>query len=327
MNTHEKLPVLIDCDPGADDVFALLRLLINHQFSQMPLEVVGITTVGGNVSAEKTYENVLRICNLLNIHDLSIGKDHRQIVAEDASYIHGEDGIGNLGAMLPEVHCPAETPDSVEMILDALHRAPDALTLIATGPLTNLALAEEKEPGILRKAKHIIAMGGAIEMQGNVTATAEFNIFYDPESAAKVFAASERIVLLPLDLTTRMAFTMKDMENCFLSQVNHSQKQEFMRALTKFIISTNMKFRETGYQEGFYIHDAHTVGFLLYPHLYQGFFTQVQVETQGKFTRGQTIADRRNVAMLKPNCFVAMDFKQEQFLDAITQDFKLFDFS
>jgi hypothetical protein len=77
-----------------------------------------------------------------------------------------------------------------------------------------------------------------------------------------------------------MPFTMKDMENCFISTVNNTQKQEFMRALTKFIIATNMKFRETGYQEGFYIHDAHTVGILLYPHLYKGSFMQVNIETQ-----------------------------------------------
>ncbi|MFC2494841.1 MAG: nucleoside hydrolase [Candidatus Absconditicoccaceae bacterium] len=326
-SSEEKVRLLVDCDPGADDVFALLWLLIQHKFAEIPLEIVGITTVGGNVAADKTYENVLRLCAMVDEQRIPIGKDHRQIVSEDASYIHGNDGIGNLGAMLPPVQYPQEVLDSVTMIIEALEKYPDELTIIATGPLTNLALAEEKKPGILKRAKKIIAMGGAIEMQGNVTPTAEFNIFYDAPSAAKVFSASSRIVLLPLDLTTSMPFTMRDMENCFISTVNNTQKQEFMRALTKFIIATNMKFRETGYQEGFYIHDAHTVGILLYPHLYKGSFMQVNIETQGEYTKGQTVVDRRNIVTLQTNCFVAMEFKKEQFLEAITQDFKLFDFS
>lgn len=325
-NSEEKLHLLVDCDPWADDVFALLWLLINHKFSKIPMEIVGITTVGGNVSAEETYKNVLRICQMVGETNIPIWKDHRQIISEDASYIHGNDGIGNLSKMLPKVHTPEITNDSVEMIIEAIKKYGKNLALITTGPLTNLALAEEREPGILQQAKKIIAMGGAIFIHGNVTPSAEFNIYYDAISAKKVFDAVEHLVLLPLDLTTSMPFTMEDMKNCF-SEINNSEKQKFMLELTKFIIGTNMKFRETWYQEGFYVHDAHTVGILLYPQLYEGRFMQVNIETKGEFTNGQTIAEERNIPIIKTNCFVATAFDKEKFLDAITQDFRQFDFS
>lgn len=121
MPSDKKLAVLIDCDPGADDVFALLWLLINHKFAEVPMEVIGITTVGGNVAADKTYANAHRMCDFVGVEGMTIGKDHRQIQAQDASHIHGDDGIGNLSAMLPSVVLSAEEKDSVQMIIDAIH--------------------------------------------------------------------------------------------------------------------------------------------------------------------------------------------------------------
>ncbi len=119
---EKKLHVLIDCDPGADDVFALLWLLINHKFSHISMDVIGITTVGGNVSAQKTYENALRMCQFVGVDTIPVGKDHRQIVAQDASHIHGEDGIGNLSNMLPPVQFPGTELDSVDMLIDAIQK-------------------------------------------------------------------------------------------------------------------------------------------------------------------------------------------------------------
>lgn len=191
--------------------------------------------------------------------------------------------------------------------------------------MTNLALAEEKEPGILQKCKKIIAMGGAVGIHGNITPVAEFNVFYDAPSAAKVFASTENIMLAPLDITTSMVFTEEDTENCF-KHINHSEKQNFVRELTKFTIGTNMMFRETAYEKGFFVHDAHTVGLLLYPHIYTGTFHNVVVETQGEFTKGQTIVDTRNHARVINNCYVATGFNKALFLEAISEDLKKFSF-
>ena len=150
--------------------------------------------------------------------------------------------------MLPEVQLPAQEIDSVDMIINAIHQYGSELAILVTGPMTNIALAEEREPGILAKCKKIIAMGGAMKINGNITPVAEFNVYYDAESAAKVFNATKNVMLAPLDLTTQLTFTEADMENCF-KQINHDTKQEFMRALTKFTIGTNMMFRETGYEK------------------------------------------------------------------------------
>lgn len=134
------------------------------------------------------------------------------------------------------------------MIVDAIHQYGNELVLLVTGPMTNIALAEAREPGILSKCKKIIAMGGAVKTNGNVTPVAEFNIAYDAESAAAVFNSTKNIILVPLDLTTQMVFSEDDMENCF-KNINHSKKEEFMRALTKFTTGTNMMFRETAYDK------------------------------------------------------------------------------
>ncbi len=325
MAETKKLPVLIDCDPGADDVFGLLWLLINHKAASVPMDVVWVTTVGGNVAADKTYANALRMCQLVWA-TIPVGKDHRQIVSQDASHIHGNDGIGNLSEMLPPVQLPAEEKDSVDMIINAIETYGKELVILVTGPMTNIALAEERKPWILSQCKKIIAMGWAIAIHWNITPVAEFNVFYDAASAAKVFKATTNLMILPLDLTTSMVFTEEDMENCF-KHINHSATQEFMRALTKFTIGTNMMFRETAYEKGFYVHDAHTVGLLLYPHIYKGTFYQVNVETQGEFTKGQTIVDTRNHARTEVNAYVATEFNKALFLEAISEDFKQFDFS
>lgn len=317
--------ILIDCDPGGDDIFALLWLLINHKFAHVPMEVIGISTVWGNVSADLTYMNALRMCEFVWVEVL-VAKDHRQIVSEDASHIHGSDGIGGLSSMLPTPKLPDTELDSVDMIIQAIQTHGSDLTILATGPMTNLALVEQRVPGILQQCKRIVAMGGAIDMHGNVTPVAEFNIAYDPMSAKIVFDAVDNLMLAPLDLTTSMVFDNDDMMNCF-GEINHGTKQAFMFELTNFLIKTNMQFRETGYEHGFYVHDAHTVWLLLYPHLYEGTFQQVMVETQGEYTKGETIIDQRNIARVQTNAFVAMKFNKALFLEAITQDLRMFDFS
>ncbi len=323
---NKKLQVLVDCDPGADDFFALLWLLINHKFSDANLEIVWITTVWWNVSASITYENVFRVFNILGIKDIAVWKDHHQIKSEDASHIHWKDGIWNLSKMLPKVSLPKKENDSVEIITNAIKKYGDNLIILTMWPLTNLALTEKKNPGILKKAKKIISMWWAINIEWNITSSAEFNIFYDSKSAKKVFSSTDNIVLIPLDLTTSMIFKIEDLENCFV-EINNSKKQKFIRELTKFIIGTNLKFRETKYQKWFYIHDAHTVWFLLYPHLYSWSFMQVDIETKWEYTNGQTVAEKRNKIVNSPNCFVVKKAEKEKFLDSFTEDFKKFDFS
>ena len=123
-----------------------------------------------------------------------------------------------------------------------------------------------------------------------------------------------------------MIFDRSDLELCF-SEINHSTTQEFMRQLTSSMIQTSMQYRETANQQGFYIHDAHVVGLLLYPHLYTGTFQRVEIETQGTYTKGQTVVDQRNITKVATNAFVAMHVDKDLFLEAMTQDLRMFDFS
>ena len=295
------------------------------------MEIIGITSVGGNVAADKTYANVHRMCQFVGAvsddghSSIPVGKDHRQIVSWDASHIHGNDGIGNLSTMLPEVKLPATELDSVDMIIDAISTHGSDLIILVTGPMTNIAAAEARVPGILKRCKRIIAMGGAIHVPGNITPVAEFNVYYDAASASAVMKATDNLWLAPLDITTSMVFSAEDTENCF-KQINHDTKQEFVRKLTEFTIGTNTMFRETGYEKGFYVHDAHTVGMLLYPHLYSGTFHNIAVETHGDLTSGQTVVDTRNHARTIVNAYVATSFDKQRFLEAMTEDFKTFDF-
>lgn len=324
--TIKSLPFLIDCDPGADDVFALLWALILDRKRETPLDLKAITTVWGNVSADHTYANALRMCEFIGKKDLPIGKDMRPVMGQaDASHIHGEDGIGGLSSLLPKVDLPDTPLDSVDLIIETIENNP-WLVILATGPLTNLAAAERKKPGILTQCQYIIAMGGASKVGGNVTPVAEFNIWHDPISANEVVTLCSNLIVIPLDVTTSFVYTPRD-TLAFLWHINHSDKAEFMMQLTEFVISTNRKFRETGYQNGFFVHDAHTIGFLAYPHLYKGTMVDLSVETVGEHTKGMTVVDRRNHPRTNINkTMLITDVDKNWLLEALTEDFKEFDF-
>lgn len=322
----KSLPILIDCDPGADDTFALLRALILHSKENNPLQIKAITTSGGNVSADKTYLNAHRMCQFIWIDTIPIGKDIRPITAQgDASHIHGEDGIGNLSQILPSVKTPTEVQDSVDLIIATIESNP-WIILLATWPLTNLAAAEKKRPGILNQCTYIIAMWWST-IWWNVTPTAEFNVRYDADSADYVVQKCSHLILIPLDVTTSFVYSPDETEH-ILWQVNHTQKAEFLRALTKFTIGTNTMFRETHYQDGFFVHDAHTIGFLMYPHLYRWTFVDLKVETTWQYTKGMTIVDRRNHCRSHLDLTMLLtEVDKEWFLEAMVEDFKQFDFS
>lgn len=233
--------------------------------------------------------------------------------------------MGNLSPLLPEPKLPVDPYDSVDLLIQTIKENP-GLTILATGPLTNLSAAEKKEPGILAQCKYIIAMGGASKVGGNVSPVAEFNIWYDPVSADIVVRACDNLILVPLDITTSFVYTQAETE-AILGQINQSTKAKFLRGLTEFTIASNKRFRETNYHDGFFVHDAHTIGFLAYPHLYKGTFVDLMVETQGQYTKGQTVVDWRNHPRTHlRKTFLITDVDKEKMLEAMTEDLKEFDF-
>jgi inosine-uridine nucleoside N-ribohydrolase len=242
---------------------------------------------------------------------------------EDAAHIHGDDGMGNLSRTLPEPkRRVSEARRSDDIIIEKLNAAPGEIILVAVGPLTNLAAAEEKAPGILRKAKEVVIMGGAFRQQGNITPCAEFNIYCDPEAAQKVFASRDDIVVLPLDITEKVTFTT-ERAGTVLETAPESRIARFIVDLCRFMAKTSMSYRSTEGIRGFHVHDATTLAYLFYPETLSFRRARVRIETKGEWTRGQTVFDDRHVVKTEANAWVATQVDATNLLAIMVEDFKV----
>ncbi|NJO80815.1 MAG: nucleoside hydrolase [Cyanobacteria bacterium RM1_2_2] len=320
----QPIKIILDTDPGGDDSFAFLWL--QSLARQGLAEIVAITSVDGNVHAKHTFAGSCKLLQLGGFSQVEVG---RGVIGgsasediEDAGYIHGADGMGNLSHTLPAAHQDYETARySDDLLIDKLNAAPNEMIVVAIGPLTNLAAAEKKAPGILKLAKQIVIMGGAFLQPGNVTPEAEFNIAYDPEAADLVFRCCNHLVVMPLNVTRKLVFTPNLAEQ--ISAVNPDHPiAKFITALCQFMVGTAMTFRETAGKPGFLVHDAATLAYLFYPETLMFQRAQVDIETKGEWTRGKTIMDRRNNAKPTANAWVALDVDAVNLLAIIAEDLK-----
>ncbi len=313
--------ILFDTDPGGDDIFALLWL--QSLAKQGKAEIVAVTTTDGNVSSRQTFLNASRTLTLGGFADVEVGRSSvSEELAVDAAHIHGADGMGNLSQSLPAAtHRWQTARRSDDILIEKLNAHPGAITLVAVGPLTNLAAAERKSPGILAKAKEVVVMGGAFVHRGNITAQAEFNIYCDPESAALVFASRDDIVVLPLDVTTRVNFQAAHAESVRRAAPN-SPVAGFLADLSEFLIKSTLGFRETQGVSCFHVHDATTLAYVFYPQTLLFRRALVRVETRGQWTRGQTVFDQRHGARPKVNAWVAQQVDAANLLAILVEDFK-----
>lgn len=323
LTSQARIPVVLDCDPWNDDMFALLWALIMHK--RWYIDIKAITTSGGNVAAQMTYENAIRATMMTWTTDIPVGKWKNAEDSDDASYIHGSDGIGGLSKMLPPVQLDGDF-ESVSLMREMLQSYEGELYVLATGPLTNLAKVELSQPGILANTKRVVSMGGVFHKHGNVTPVAEFNYRYDAEAAKVVMESKADIVIAPLNLTESFVFGVDNVRP-IIEHIDNPVYQEFLLELTKFTTATSKGFRETHYHEGFFVHDASTVAFLLYPHMYSGTYYQVHIETQGEYTKGMSIIDTRNHPHVHANAYVLENVDRDQFMESITEDFKDFEFN
>lgn len=280
-------PIIIDCDPGADDAVALLLA-----FGSPELDVLGVTTVAGNVPLDLTAPNALKICVLAGRADVPVfaGCD-RPLVRplETATHVHGETGLGGID--LPDPTLRLEPRHAVDFIIETLLGSDAGVTLAPTGPLTNVATAMTRAPEIVSKIWQIVLMGGAIQ-RGNVTPMAEFNIYVDPHAAAIVFGSGAPVVMIGLDVTHRALATPEHID-AFDALGN-----EAGRTVAALLRHYGRPDPERYGGPGVPLHDPCVIAYLLRPDLFDGRPARVSVETAEGPLCGRTFvefsAEQRN---------------------------------
>lgn len=269
--------IILDCDPGHDDAFAILLSVASKE-----IELLGVTTVVGNSYLENTTKNARTVLDLFDI-DVPVfaGCDkplfRNVIVAPD---IHGKSGLE--GAQLPPAKRPIERLHAVDFIAQTLEKYSDVV-LVPTGPLTNIALFMIRYPHLIKRIALIVLMGGGIAF-GNVTPAAEFNIFADPEAAKIVFQSGVPIVMAPLDVTHQVVVTEEEVRKMRLLGAEF----DLLADLLVFFKST---YKRVFGIEGVPLHDPCTVMYLIHPEIFETKDYHVDVETKGELTYGQTVVD------------------------------------
>ncbi|MEV4565685.1 nucleoside hydrolase [Nonomuraea sp. NPDC049419] len=293
--------VLIDCDPGIDDALALALAA----GSADDIDLVGITTVGGNVDLEFTTANALALREFLRLGDVpvtpgSAGALLRRTVR--ATAVHGPTGLGDV--VLPAPSRGPSEGHAVDFIVDTLRAAPGEITLVAVGPLTNIALAVRREPRIVEWARDFVIMGGSYT-RGNHNPAAEFNMLADPEAAAIVFEAGWTVKMFGLDVTLTAAVT---------SQVLDRMRP--LGRLSDLLVPAAQYYGVVSAEGGPAIHDAVAVAYVLRPTLFTCVPAVVKVETAGEYTRGMTVTDFR-IDASQANALVATAMDVPAFWDLV----------
>lgn len=290
--------VLIDTDPGIDDALALT---LAHAAGD--IEVLAVTTVAGNVGLEHTTGNALKLREYLGFRDVPVAAGSpRALVRRHvrAEGVHGPTGLGN--AVLPEARLPVDDRHAADVIIDTLAAHPGEVTLIAIGPLTNVALAVRKEPRVVEWARDFVIMGGSYT-RGNHTPAAEFNIAADPEAAAIVFDAGWTVTMIGLDLTHQAR-----------ADPGVRDRIAGLGRLAKELLIPCLTYYGAGHPDGPAVHDVCAVAHVLSPGLLTCVPARVDVETTGRFTTGMTVTD---FATVTPNAQVATRIDVPAFWDLV----------
>jgi inosine-uridine nucleoside N-ribohydrolase len=293
--------ILIDCDPGHDDAIALLLALASPE-----LDLLGVTTVAGNQTLEKTTANAIRVLDFVGRDDIPVaaGAD-RPLVREPfvAAYVHGETGLDG-----PELPPPQREP-LTEHAVDFLAARVTDTTLVAIGPLTNVALLLSRHPDA--RPERIVLMGGSIGL-GNVTPAAEFNIWADPEAAAQVFASGIELTMIGLDVTHEALLMTEDAERLRAS----GRTGRMVAELYDFFYGFH---RETYGLGGSPIHDAVALAYAFRPQLVQTEHRHVAIECESELTRGRTVVDLWRRTGEEPNAHVGIDVDGRAFVELLLE--------
>jgi inosine-uridine nucleoside N-ribohydrolase len=292
--------ILLDCDPGHDDAIAILLALASPE-----LELVGVSTVAGNQTLEKTTANAIRILELVGREDVPVAAGADRPLAREpfvAAYVHGDTGLD--GPSLP----PARTKPVAQDAVDFLAKRVAGATLVATGPLTNVAelLARRTE-----RPDRIVLMGGAIA-EGNFTPAAEFNVWCDPEAAQRVFASGLDVTMIGLDVTHKAILDPSTAETIRAT----GRIGAFVAELNEFF---SRYHRETYGWNGAPIHDAVAVAHVIQPGLVETRYRNVEVELESELCRGRTVVDLWRRTDRLPNVHVGVGLDTGAFFELLVE--------
>lgn len=309
------LPVILDCDPGHDDAIALILALASPE-----LKVLAVTTSAGNQTPDKTLNNALRILTLLGRDDIPVAAGAPKPLAREliiAENVHGESGLD--GPKLPDPAFAPVAMTALELMAKCLRESPEPVTLVPTGPLTNIALLLAAHPELKSKIARIVLMGGAAGA-GNWTPAAEFNIYVDPEAADMVFKSGLPITMCGLDVTHQAQVMDEDIER--VRAITNPVAQCVAGLLDFFMIyHRDPKWGFAGAP----LHDPCTIAWLLAPALFHGIECRVDIETGGTHTSGMTVVDRYGLTGKAANALVLLGLDRAGFIDLLVTRLRAFD--
>ena len=303
----EKQKIILDCDPGHDDAIAIM-LAGAHP----AIDLLAITTVAGNQTLNKTTVNALNVCQYLNLDvpvyaGMALPLIRKQVVAAD---IHGISGLD--GPVFAPLTRKAESLNAVNYIIDTLLDSDGSITLVPTGPLTNIAAAMRMQPAILPKIKQIVLMGGAYGL-GNITPAAEFNFYADPEAAAVVFTSGVRVTMMGLDLTNQTICTPDIIER--MQKIGNKAGQLF-GDIMNFTLQTQKKYN--GLEAG-PVHDVTCVAYLIDPSLFtmDDMYTEIDIAHGPSY--GRSVCDTLHKMGHQPNSTVGIALDLPGFWNMVEQ--------
>ncbi|MFB0725296.1 pyrimidine-specific ribonucleoside hydrolase RihA [Aeromonas salmonicida] len=308
------LPVILDCDPGHDDAIALILALASPE-----LKVLAVTTSAGNQTQEKTLNNALRILTLLGRDDIPVAAGAPKPLAREliiADNVHGDSGLD--GPTLPDPAFASQAMTGLELMAKCLRESPEPVTLVPTGPLTNIALLLAAHPELKPKIARIVLMGGAAGA-GNWTPAAEFNIYVDPEAADMVFKSGIPITMCGLDVTHEAQVMDEDIAR--VRTITNPVAQCVAGLLDFFMIyHRDPKWGFAGAP----LHDPCTIAWLLAPELFHGVECRVDIETRGEHTVGMTVVDRYGLTGKPANALVLLGLDRPGFIDLLVERLRFF---
>lgn len=314
----KKTKIILDCDPGHDDAMALLMALAAEN-----IELLAVTTSAGNQYPEKTFQNAKKLLALAKREDIPVAMGAPKPIRREliiAEEIHGESGLD--GAHLPEPTAPALTISANDLMAKILKESDEKIAIVATGPLTNVAIFLLSHPELKDKIELISFMGGAC-FGGNITPHAEFNIYVDPEAADVVVKAGVPVAMFGLDVTLKAQLFPQDVKE--IRAIANPVATTMADLLDFFNLTTTVPFwAEEGHVEGIHMHDPCAMAYIIDPSIFKMYQMHVEVETGDLMSRGSTVVDYQNVFGKEKNVSVSFGLDLAKFKKLVMNTMKYF---